>query len=121
MAAEGYARTTGGIGVTVATSGPGATNLITGICGSFYDSVPMLCLTGQVSSIRSVGPTGVRQIGFQETPIVDICRPVTKYAVTLKHPEDIAIEIEKCLHFSTTGRTGPTLLDIPDNYQRAMD
>ena len=120
MAADGYARSTGGIGVTVATSGPGATNLVTGICGAFYDSVPMLCLTGQVSTFRSVGSTGVRQIGFQETPIVDMCRQVTKYAVALQKPEDIAFELDKCLHFATTGRTGPTLLDIPDNYQRAM-
>ena len=120
MAADGFARSSGGIGVTVATSGPGATNLVTGICGAFYDSVPMLCLTGQVSTFRSVGSTGVRQIGFQETPIVDICRQITKYAVTLQNPEDIAFELDKCLHFATTGRSGPTLLDIPDNYRRAM-
>jgi len=120
MAADGYARSTGGIGVTVATSGPGATNLVTGICGAFYDSVPMLCLTGQVSTFRSVGSTGARQIGFQETPIVDMCRQVTKYAVMLQDPEDIAFELDKCLHFAITGRAGPTLLDIPDNFQRAI-
>ena len=120
MAADGYARATGGIGVTVATSGPGATNLITGICGAFYDSVPLLCLTGQVSTFRMVESTGVRQIGFQETPIVDICQKITKYAATLKSPEAIAFELDKCFYYSTIGRPGPTLLDIPDNYQRAM-
>lgn len=120
MAADGCARVSKKIGVTVATSGPGATNLITGICGAFYDSVPMLCLTGQVSSFRNVGSTGVRQIGFQETPIVDLCRPVTKYAVKLQDPQNIGLELDKCLFLATDGRPGPTLLDIPDNYQREM-
>lgn len=120
MAADGYARSSGGIGVAVSTSGPGATNLVTGICGAFYDSVPMLCLTGQVSNFRNVGSTGVRQIGFQETPIVEMCRQITKYAVMLQKPEDVVFELDKCLYFATNGRPGPTLLDIPDNFQRAI-
>lgn len=119
MAADGYARTTGNIGVAVATSGPGATNLLTGIACSYYDSVPMLCLTGQVSTFRMAGHTGVRQIGFQETPIVDMVAPITKYAVQIKKPEDIRYELEKALHIAQSGRPGPVLVDIPDNYQRA--
>ena len=95
MAADGYARTTGKLGVAIATSDPGATNLITGICCSFYDSVPILLLTGQVSTFRMTGSTGVRQVGFQETPIVEICQSITKYAVQIKDPEQIRYELEK--------------------------
>jgi acetolactate synthase I/II/III large subunit len=120
MAADGYARATGDIGVAVATSGPGATNLITGICCSFYDSVPVLCLTGQVSTFRMVGDTGVRQIGFQETPIVELCKPITKYAVQLTDPNMIRYELEKAIYYAMHGRRGPVLVDIPDDFQRAM-
>ena len=74
MAADSFSRVSGNIGVTVTTSGPGTTNLITGICCSYYDSVPLLVITGQVSTFRMSGQTGVRQIGFQETPIVDIAK-----------------------------------------------
>ena len=72
MAADGYARARGGLGAAIATSGPGATNLITGMCCSFYDSVPVIFVTGQVATFRMTGSTGVRQIGFQETPIVEL-------------------------------------------------
>ena len=96
MSADGYSRVTGKIGVAVATSGPGATNLLTGICGAYYDSVAVMYITGQVSTFRMVGETGVRQIGFQETPIVQMCQEVTKYAVTLQNPESIAAELDKC-------------------------
>lgn len=68
MAADSYSRVTGNLGVAMATSGPGATNLITGICCSYYDSVPTLLITGNASTKRQTGSTGVRQIGFQETP-----------------------------------------------------
>lgn len=120
MGADGYARVKGGIGVAMATSGPGATNLVTGICCSYYDSVPVLYLTGQVSTFRSVGDTQVRQIGFQETPTVDICRPVTKYAVTLSAPDRIRYELEKAVALMRAGRQGPAVVDIPDNLQRAL-
>src|SRR5258708_1349601 len=86
MAADGYARVSGGLGCGVATSGPGATNLITGICSSFYDSVPVLFITGQVATFRAKGNSGVRQIGFQETDTVDICRSITKHAVLVTDP-----------------------------------
>lgn len=120
MAADGYARTSGGLGVALATSGPGATNLITGICCCYYDSVPVIFLTGQVSTFRMVGDTGVRQIGFQETPIVDICKPITKYAVQLSDPKRIRYELEKAIDIALSGRPGPVLIDIPDNLQREL-
>lgn len=117
-AADGYARVTGGMGCAVATSGPGATNLITGICSSFYDSVPVLYLTGQVATFRSKGDTGVRQIGFQETEIVDICRTITKYAVLVKDPYRVRYELQKAVAIARAGRPGPVLVDIPDDLQR---
>lgn len=118
MAADGYARTTGRIGAALATSGPGATNLLTGICCSWFDSVPVLYLTGQVATFRFRGDTGVRQMGFQETQIVDIVRSVTKYAVQVTEPAQIRYELEKALHIATEGRPGPVLVDIPDDLQR---
>lgn len=118
MAADGYARVTGKLGAAMATSGPGATNMITGICCAWYDSVPVLFITGQVSTFRFKGTTGVRQMGFQETDIVDICRPITKYAVTVIDPKYIRYELEKAAWVAREGRPGPVLLDIPDNVQR---
>lgn len=117
-AADGYARVSGGLGCAVATSGPGATNLITGICSSYYDSVPVLYLTGQVATFRSKGDTGVRQIGFQETEIVDICRTITKYAVLVKDPYRVRFELQKAVAIARSGRPGPVLVDIPDDLQR---
>lgn len=117
-AADGYARVTGGLGCAVATSGPGATNLITGIASSFYDSVPVLYLTGQVATFRAKGDTGVRQMGFQETEIVDICRTITKYAVLVKDPYRIRYELQKAVAIARCGRPGPVLVDIPDDLQR---
>ena len=117
-AADAYARVTGGLGCAIATSGPGATNLITGICSSYYDSVPVLYLTGQVATFRSKGDTGVRQIGFQETEITDICRTVTKYAVLVKDPYRILFELQKAVAIAKAGRPGPVLVDIPDDLQR---
>jgi len=117
-AADGYARVRGGLGCAIATSGPGATNLITGIASSFYDSVPVLFITGQVATFRSKGDTGVRQMGFQETEIVEICRTITKYAVLLKDPYRVRYELQKAIAIAQSGRPGPVLLDIPDDLQR---
>lgn len=119
MAADAYARVTGGLGAALATSGPGGTNMITGMCCSYYDSVPVLYLTGQVATFRFKGDTGVRQMGFQETDIVEMCKPVTKYAVTVIAPERIRYELEKAAWIAVNGRPGPVLVDIPDNLQRA--
>jgi acetolactate synthase-1/2/3 large subunit len=118
MSADGYARVTGGLGCAVATSGPGATNLITGICSSYYDSVPVLYLTGQVATFRSKGDTGVRQIGFQETDMVSICRTITKYAVLVTDPYRIRYEQQKAVFIARSGRPGPVLVDVPDDLQR---
>jgi acetolactate synthase-1/2/3 large subunit len=118
MAADGYARASGGLGAALATSGPGGTNMITGICCSWYDSVPVLYITGQVSTTRFKGDTGVRQMGFQETDIVEMCRTITKYAVTVADAKTIRYELEKATWLAKSGRPGPVLIDIPDNIQR---
>ncbi len=119
MAADGYSRATGRMGVAVTTSGPGATNLLTGTCCSFYDSVPTLMLTGQVATHRLKGARNVRQVGFQETDVVAIFSPVTKYAVQLSHASDIRYQLEKAWYFAFEGRPGPVLIDLPDDLQRA--
>ncbi|HEX7447777.1 MAG TPA: thiamine pyrophosphate-binding protein [Pirellulales bacterium] len=119
MAADAYARVTGNLGAAIATSGPGATNLLTGVCCAYYDSVPVLFITGQVSTFRAKGDTGVRQIGFQETDTVEVFRPVTKYACRVDRPERIRYELEKACHLAREGRPGPVLIDIPDDVQRA--
>lgn len=119
MAADGYSRATGGIGVAISTSGPGATNLLTGVCCSFYDSVPTLILTGQVATHRLKGDRGVRQIGFQETDVVAIFAPVTKFAVQLQRANEFPDLLEEAIHTAFEGRPGPVLIDIPDDLQRA--
>ncbi len=104
MAADGYSRVTRNLGVAIGTSGPGATNMITGICCSYYDSVPVLYISGQVSTFRFKGDIGVRQYGFQETDIVAMCKSITKYAVTITEPEQIKYELEKACHIARNGR-----------------
>lgn len=119
MAADAYARTTGGLAAAVATSGPGATNMITGICCAYYDSVPVIYITGQVASFRLRKNIGVRQFGFQETETVKMVEHVTKYAVLLSRPDRIRFELEKAVYMAKSGRPGPVLIDIPDDFQRA--
>lgn len=118
MAADGYARATGKLGVAVATSGPGATNLLTGVASAYYDSVPTLFLTGQVATFRFGTKIGVKQFGFQETSTLEIFRSVTKYAVQLERAEDILYELGKAVWLATNGRPGPVLIDLPDDLQR---
>ena len=118
MAADGYSRVTRNLGVAIGTSGPGATNMITGICCSYYDSIPVLYISGQVSTLRLKLNTGVRQYGFQETDVVSICKTITKYAVTIKKASKIRYELEKAIHIAKSGRPGPVLIDIPDNLSR---
>ena len=118
MAADGYARANGNLGVALTTSGPGATNLITGACCSFFDSIPTLLLTGQVSRQRLKGNSGLRQKGFQETDIVSIFAPITKYAVQVSDPHKIQYELQKAVWIAREGRPGPVLVDIPDDLQR---
>lgn len=118
MSADGYARVSGRVGCAVATSGPGVTNLITGIAAAYYDSLPVLFLTGNVATFRAKGDTGVRQMGFQETETVEICRTLTKYCVLIQDPTMILYELQKAVHIARTGRPGPVLVDIPDDLQR---
>ena len=119
MAADAYSRLGPGIGLAIATSGPGATNLLTGICGAWFDSVPVLYLTGQVNLSETKGNTGVRQIGFQETDIVEIVRPVTKFAEMVTNPKEIKYFLDRAIYEANSGRPGPVLLDIPLNIQHA--
>lgn len=118
MSADAYARVTGNLGCAIGTSGPGATNMITGIAGAWFDSVPCLYITGQVTTFRMKGDTGVRQLGFQETEIIPMVEPITKYAVQIRDTADIRYELEKAVYIAKSGRPGPVLVDIPDDLQR---
>lgn len=115
--ADAYARVTGSVGVAIATSGPGATNLITGIANAFFDSVPCLFITGQVSTHAMKRKEAIRQQGFQETDIVSIVKPITKFAETVLQPEKIRFCIERALFYAQSGRPGSVLIDIPHNVQ----
>ena len=111
-AADGYARSTGKVGVCLVTSGPGATNLVTGIATANYDSVPLVCFTGQV-------PTSlIGNDAFQEVDIVGITRSITKYAVTVRNREELAATIKKAFYIARTGKPGVVLVDLPKDIQQ---
>jgi len=122
MMADAYSRVGKGFAATMVTSGPGAQNLITGIACSWFDSVPVLHISGQVNSfeLSSSNKTTkkVRQVGFQETDIVSIVKPITKFAYQLKNPNEIKYVLEKAFYLSKQGRPGPVLIDVPMNFQR---
>ncbi|WP_391574637.1 thiamine pyrophosphate-binding protein [Cohnella sp.] len=118
FAAEGYARASGKVGVAMATSGPGALNLLTGIGSCYFDSVPCVFLTGQVNTYEFKFDDPVRQNGFQETDIVSVARPLTKYATLVTNASRLRFELEKAWAIARSGRPGPVLLDIPMNVQR---
>jgi acetolactate synthase I/II/III large subunit len=120
FAAEAYARINGRLGVAMATSGPGALNMVTGIGSCWFDSVPCLFITGQVNTYEYKFDRPVRQIGFQETDIVSVVQPLVKYAVLVTEPESIRYHLEKAVRLAQSGRPGPVLLDIPMNVQRAQ-
>ncbi|MER2492200.1 thiamine pyrophosphate-binding protein [Catenovulum sediminis] len=120
MAADAYAKVSPSIGCTFATSGPGATNLITGIACSYFDSIPTLHITGNVSSFRQSDSLNVRQYGFQETNIVEMVKPICKHAERLCSPEDIFWLLPKLFKIAIEGRKGPVLLDVPDDFQRVV-
>ena len=107
------------IGFCLTTSGPGATNILTGLCNAYFDSIPLIAITGQVASFRQRRSNSLRQLGFQETDIVEIFKPVTKYVNCLESPDRIRFELEKAFYFAIEGRPGPVVLDIPDDFQRA--
>lgn len=119
FSAEGYSRLTGKLGVCLVTTGPGGTNAITGVISTWLDSIPMLVISGQVKRelIGAGTKLGLRQLGSQEINIIDMVKPVTKYAVTVMEPNEIKYHLEKAIYLATTGRQGPVWLDIPLDVQ----
>ena len=113
FAAEGYAKATGKVGVCVATSGPGATNLVTGLADAKMDSVPVVALTGQVPSAN------IGRDAFQETPIIEITRQITKHNYLIERIEDIPRIVKEAFYIARSGRPGPVLVDIPKDVQQA--
>ena len=122
MMADAYSRVGKGFAATMVTSGPGAQNLLTGIACSWFDSVPVIHICGQVNSFESSSfnktTKKVRQIGFQETDIVSIVKPITKFAYQLKSPNEIKYALEKAFFLSNQGRPGPVLIDVPMDFQK---
>ena len=113
-AADGYARATGKVGVCLATSGPGATNLITGIANAYMDSVPIVAITGQVST-HLIGTDA-----FQEADITGITAPITKHNYLIQDVKDLPVIIKEAFHIASTGRPGPVLIDIPVDVSKGM-
>ena len=124
MMADAYSRLGPNFSCTMVTSGPGATNLITGIACSYFDSIPSLHICGQVNTYEQQdghkSTKNVRQVGFQETDIVKISKPITKYSYKLKNASEIRYVLEKAYYLATTGRPGPVLIDIPMDLQRVV-
>lgn len=120
IAAEAYAQHTNTPGLVLVTSGPGATNAITGVTAGWIDSTPMIIISGQSKRADLVGSKGVRQIGSQEVQIIPMVTPITKYAVQILEPTEIRYHLEKAYSEATTGRPGPVWLDIPLDVQAVM-
>lgn len=118
FAACGWAQVKGVPGVALATSGPGATNLVTGIGTAYFDSIPAVFITGQVNQGELSAGTKCRQIGFQETDIVSIAKPITKMSAQLQKAQDITELLPAAFRTAQEGRPGPTLVDIPMNLQK---
>lgn len=119
FAVDGFGRMTGRPAVAMATSGPGATNLLTGIGSCYFDSTPAVFITGQVNRSEQKGNRPIRQLGFQETDIATIAAPITKAAWAVKTPEELPLLLAKAFQTAVSGRPGPVLLDIPMDIQRA--
>lgn len=124
-AAEGYTRIKNTIGVCLVTTGPGGTNAITGVASAWLDSIPMLVISGQVKrdtiTPRNNGVPMVRGTGFQELNVIDLIKPITKYAVIVDKEEDIRFHLEKALYLATSGRPGPVWIEIPLDVQGSID
>ena len=123
IAAEGYTRMTGKLAAVCVTSGPGGTNAITGVMGGWLDSIPMFIVSGQVkreTTTWSCSEIGLRQLGDQEFDIVNSVSNMTKYAVMITNPQEIAYHLEKAIFLALNGRGGPVRLDIPLDVQGAM-
>jgi acetolactate synthase-1/2/3 large subunit len=112
-AADGYARATGRVGVCVATSGPGATNLVTGLATAYMDSVPLVAITGQVAR-RFIGTDA-----FQETDVIGITQPITKHSILVRSVEELAYAVHEAFAIARSGRPGPVLIDVPKDVQQA--
>jgi acetolactate synthase-1/2/3 large subunit len=120
FAAEAYGRVTGLPGIALATSGPGATNLLTGIGSCFFDSTPAVFITGQVNRHEQKADRKIRQLGFQETDIVTMASPITKACFRITDPDEIPEIFEEAFRIALDGRPGPVLIDIPMDVQRAQ-
>lgn len=119
FAAEGYARIRNTPGVALATSGPGATNLLTAVGSCYFDSVPVVFITGQVNLAEQKGDRAIRQLGFQETDIVSMARPVTKHCEMIRSGDAIPDALEHGFRIALEGRRGPVLIDVPLDVQRS--
>ncbi len=119
FAACGYSKVSGRTSVAYATSGPGALNLLSGIADAYYDSVPVIFITGQLNTTEYTEINDLRQQGFQQTNVVEITKAITKYSVFIDNAENIIYLLEKAFAIANEGRKGPVLLDIPMNIQRA--
>ena len=120
IAADGYAQYRNDLGVALVTTGPGGTNAITGIAGSWIDSTPVLVISGQVKRKDMMTGKGVRQMGVQEVDIVSLVKTITKYAVTVTEPETIRYHLEKAVYLAKNGRPGPVWIDIPLDVQASI-
>lgn len=118
IAAEGYARATNNIGVAISTSGPGVTNMLTGIANAYFDSIPVIYITGQVNTYDYKYDKPIRQQGFQEMDVVSVTQSITKYSKMVDKLEELPYELQKAYRIAMTGRKGPVVLDIPMNIQR---
>ena len=119
FAACGYAQAKGACGCAYATSGPGAANLLSGVADAYFDSLPVIFITGQLNTYEYSGIAGLRQQGFQEIDMVSMAKPVTKYAIQVRDPKDIVRELNLAWQIANTGRKGPVLIDLPMNVQRS--
>ena len=119
IAAEGYALESGKFGVAICTSGPGVTNMMTGIADAYFGSIPVLYITGQVNTYEYKYSKPIRQQGFQETDVISLVRSITKYAKMVDNAEDIRYELEKAIYMAMEGRKGPVVIDLPMNISRA--
>ena len=117
VAAESYARIREGYGVCLVTSGPGATNAITGLCGAYMDSIPVIFISGQAKRADLVGDQQIRQFGIQEVDIISLVKPYSKYAVRIMDETRIKYELEKAAHIAVSGRPGAVWIDIPLDIQ----
>ncbi len=121
FSAEGYARATGKTGVATATSGPGATNLVTAVADCYFDSIPSIFIVGDVPPYECKQNRDIRQFGFQETDIVSICKPITKYATAINSLDELRYKLEKAYFLSRNGRKGPIVISLPENLQFRID